>query len=391
MNCKKCHKEIPDGSLYCNYCGKKQETTKRKSRRRPRGSGSIRYDKRCKNNPYIAYAPRSTSGSGGRYIGAYKNAQEAQAALDKYFNDTHINYDNITVSQAYEKWSEKHFEQLSTSGKQGYKTSWAYLDPITYRKIKELKTADYQLCIDLCAQKFSRAQCEKVKQLCSQLCKFAMENDIIDKNYAQFIKLPKAEIKKEKSIFTNEEIKILWEHSDDKRVQIILFMIYTGFRVGEIFNIEKQNVHLDKGYLIGGSKSEAGINRPVPIIPSLVSFISHWLITSPGSYLLSGNKDNFRKREFYPVLSELGIIPPPIVKEKTDKNGKIQKIYKYDTRLTPHSTRHTFATLSVNAGIAPENLQKIIGHAKFETTADIYVHEDIERLKTDMFKLETLK
>lgn len=36
MLCKKCRKEISDGSIYCNYCGKKQESTKRKTRRRAR-------------------------------------------------------------------------------------------------------------------------------------------------------------------------------------------------------------------------------------------------------------------------------------------------------------------------------------------------------------------
>ena len=44
-------------------------------------------------------------------------------------------------------------------------------------------------------------------------------------NYAEFIKMPKFE-RKEKRIFSREEISALWEHTDDKNVQVILFMIY---------------------------------------------------------------------------------------------------------------------------------------------------------------------
>ena len=47
---------------------------------------------------------------------------------------------------------------------------------------------------------------------------------------------------------------------------------------------------------------------------------------------------------------------------------------------TPHATRHTYATWARNAGIQQEILQKIIGHASFSTTADIYIHADAEKL-----------
>ena len=70
MLCKKCRKEISEGSLYCNFCGKKQETTKRKVRRRPRGAGCIRHRTDCRDNPYIAYTPATIGGAGERYLGA---------------------------------------------------------------------------------------------------------------------------------------------------------------------------------------------------------------------------------------------------------------------------------------------------------------------------------
>ena len=47
---------------------------------------------------------------------------------------------------------------------------------------------------------------------------------------------------------------------------------------------------------------------------------------------------------------------------------------------TPHATRHTYTTRAVKEGLAPEMLQKILGHANYSTTANIYTHIDAETL-----------
>ena len=281
----------------------------------------------------------------------------------------------------YEAWSKMHFEQLTKSGAQGYKTAYRYLDSLYTRKFREIKTVDFQRCIDECAEKYSRSQCEKVKQLCSQLCKFAMQNDIVDKNYAEFIKLPKKQ-KTEKKIFTKDELNLLWNNSDDTRVQLILIMCYTGFRIGEVCNILISNVNLTEKYVIAGEKTKAGIDRYVPIQSDILPFVRNLYFKAKGTKLIDMDVKTFRNNIFYSALADLGIIDQPI---KNDKTGKYE--YK-NPRLTPHCTRHTFATLCVEAGIAPENLKKIIGHSKYETTADIYVHEHTDTLQADMTKLK---
>lgn len=114
----------------------------------------------------------------------------------------------------------------------------------------------------------------------------------------------------------------------------------------------------------------------IPINSLVLPYIKHWYeiaVASGQEHLIVNNagkkKDvkNFRSREFYPVLEELGI------------QGHVDK--EHPARLTPHSTRHTFASLAVRSGMAPEILQKIIGHADYSTTADIYIHENLDDLK----------
>ena len=69
------------------------------------------------------------------------------------------------------------------------------------------------------------------------------------------------------------------------------------------------------------------------------------------------------RRNYYPYLKKLGI-----------------------PKKTPHSTRHTFATMLQACGAKPEDLIKVIGHADYETTTENYIHQDISKL-ADMVEL----
>jgi integrase len=364
MLCIKCHKDIPDGSLYCNHCGKKQTVTKSKTHKRLSGSGTISRDNRYKN-PWIAHGPATAHGAGRKYLGAYATRAEAQAAIDDFLKRGRPDLYNATLQQIYDLWSAQHYKDISRHQEQTYHSMWKRFKPIAGIKIAELRAADFQSIVDTAA---SASAAAKIQAISSSLCSYALENDIIIKDYSQFVKMPHFE-KHEKKPFSKEDISKLWAHSDDERVQAVLIMIYTGFRIGEIVTLKKSDIHLDEGYMIGGEKTEAGRNRIVPIppgIPEISDFISAQLRRTEKGRLYHMSVQHFRDSVFYPALETAGI---------TEK-------------YTPHSTRHTFASLSAEAGMRPENLQKIIGHADFSTTANIYVHQDIDALKNEMAKLK---
>ena len=243
---------------------------------------------------------------------------------------------------------------------------WKRFSDIQQMPIRDIRTAHYQEIVNAAT---SKSACEVIKALAVMLSRYAMENDLITKNYAEFIKIPKFE-KSEKRIFTQEEISTLWKHSADKRVQAILLMIYTGFRIGEMCKLAVSDIDLEKGIITGGEKTAAGINRLVPIppnIPELKEFVRCWTNDSPDGKLFPMSVTKFREEIFYRGIAACGI----------DAEG-----------LTPHSTRHTFASLSSAAGLRAENLQKIIGHANYSTTAQVYIHQDADILLKEMSKLK---
>lgn len=137
-------------------------------------------------------------------------------------------------------------------------------------------------------------------------------------------------------------------------------LIYTGMRIGELFLLPLADYH--GTYVVGGEKTEAGRNRIIPIRPEGRRCFAYFAQQADGPLLLSGytgqhRPENYRKRDYYPLLKKLGI---------PQKN--------------PHCTRHTYASWARKQGMAPETLQKILGHADYSTTANIYVHTDADEL-----------
>lgn len=378
--CRKCSREIPDDAVWCCYCGIKLVRDTLKAKKRANGMGCIKHLSGRRRKPWLVLVTKN-----GKQIpmGTYAKQTEAESALAKISPESISERYNYTVEKIYEEWKAVHFRNLTNWGEQGYKSAWTHYQTIKGLKMREVKTDTLQKCIDAATTKnLSRSVCEKMKQLASQLCKYAMQQDIITKNYAQFIVLPKEE-KKEKEIFTDKEIDVLFAHDADKDVKIVLALIYTGFRIDELLSVETTNVHIEDGYMIGGEKTEAGKNRVVPINEKIMPYIKGWYaeaVKNKNQYLITNTQgkkmspSNYRNRGFYKVLGDLGFQP------HIDKAHPASKF----ARLTPHSTRHTFASLGVRAGVKPEVLQKLLGHAHYETTADIYIHENLDDLKSGM-------
>lgn len=383
MICKKCRKEIPDDAIFCCYCGSKQGRGKSHRSKRPNGTGSVYKLPGKRKNPWAVVI---SNGKKRTYGGYYETEAEASINAARLSADAIPDRYNDTIQTIFDAWSKVHYPTLTEWGKQGYESAWTYFSSIKQIKMRDVKTDVFQSLIDSAlSQGKSRAVCEKIKHLASQLCKYAMQQDLINKNYAEFVVLPKVE-KSEKEIFTAEEIATLWAHKDDKRVKIILAMIYSGFRIDELFSLETANVHIKDRYFVGGEKSEAGKNRIVPINEKILPFVQEWYdkaVENKYAYLLvntEGNKiniGNFRRRDFYKALSDLGM------QQEIDKDHPAKKF----ARLTPHSTRHTFASLAVKAGVSREALKRLMGHAHYSTTDEVYVHENMEQLKDGISKM----
>lgn len=353
-NCIKCKTELPDGAAYCFSCGKKQTPTPRKALKRANGLGCVSKLSGRRRKPWMAR-------KNDIFIGTYETKTEALEALAKHMGKTMPERYNYTFEDVYKEWSAEHFRKLkSEKGREGYETAYKKSEPLHTKKFRALVLHDLQGVVDLYQDQSASAR-NKMKQLYGQMYQWAIREGIVTLNYAQFINIEEAKAKVEtvaEKTFSDAEIAILESHDSDPVVRITLILIYSGMRIGELFTMERNNVHLDEGYMVGGEKTESGIDRVIPIHNKIVPYIqSLYDRSKPGELLIRGyeknrNIHNFRIKDFYPMLERLGLPKRKI-----------------------HSTRATFATLAVKAKMRPEELKAILGHKSYEVTTKYYVDE----------------
>jgi integrase len=252
-----------------------------------------------------------------------------------------------------------------------YKSAYKYFAPLYYVEVAKIKTEHLQKCIDDCPH--GRRTKENMKAVGTCMFRLAMQLDVVDRNYAEFIYIPK-EDKNERLAFSSEQIETMWEHVEIfPDLKYVLILCYTGMRINEMLSAETSKYNKKEQYFVTGSKTDAGKDRTITISPRILPFFEDF---GKGEYLFfSDNKKlsdkKFREDIFYPALQKVGI-------DQLNKDGS--HLY------TPHCCRHTFATLMKDVDAPTTDKQKLIGHKKFEMTAH-YTHTDVESLRKITDKL----
>lgn len=341
----------------------------------PNGYGSISKLSGKRRKPYIVRAPGKQLPDGSykrEIIGYFKTKKEANIFLAEYIKNPNIIIKDPTIDNLYNIFMENlKASKKSDSTIKMYETTYKYLEDIKNEEVTEIKSFHIQEIInDLIDDGMSYSTVNKVKILSSQIFKLAMADDYIDKNYAQFIELPKKP-KPDKRIFSNNEINKLIEYSKENEIaKIILIMVYTSMRPGELLSVTKFNVHLEDNYLRAGSKTESGIDRVIPIHPLIKPHISYFYYKNNSEYLISkDDSSKYNYRHFLVLYYE--------VLEKLDL-----------TKLSPHKCRKTGLTLLQQAGVNKNAIKRIAGHADYNTTVKYYINEtNISELISEINKV----
>ena len=367
MLCRKCKKDIPDGSKFCNYCGTKQDYEKA-TKKRGNGQGCVY---RMPNGKWKAEVTLGYDEEDGKLKRkkatktGFETKKDALAYLPQLQQTVTVTDKGIKFKDLYKKWIDGHTEKVSHSTINCYKSAYKYFEPLYYVELAKVKTEHLQKCIDECPH--GRRTKENMKALGTCLYRLAMQLDIVDRNYAEYIYIPK-EDKGERIAFSMEQLQTMWDNVKIiPELKYVLLLCYTGMRIGEMLKAKTETLNLEERYFITGSKTDAGKNRIITIAPQILPFFDDF---GKGKYLFFDGKTQltenpFRDNIFYPALAKIGL-------DVIQKDGS--HLY------TPHCCRHTFATMMKAVDAPNTDKQKLIGHSKFEMTAH-YTHTDVESLR----------
>ena len=320
-------------------------------KRLPKGFGSVYKLSGSRRKPY-----RACKLVDGKHItvGYYATSTAAVEALTDYIKNPYdLTSKDVTIAELYEVFKERKFKNISASGVRIYKAAFNHLKAIHNKPIKELKTYHLQKLIDGIDRSWQAKA--HMQTLLYQLFDLAIEMDIIDRNYASFVKIgdkPQSDIH---SAFAKEEIQKLFDSVfSEEYADTVLIMIYTGMRPSELLNLKTEDIHLSDKYMIGGSKTKAGKGRVIPICNKIMPLI-----------LRRYNPDN---KYFFKMSYSAYKVRFDSLMERLEMSH------------LPHDGRHTFASMANSAGVNITSVKLIMGHASQDITERIYTHKPISEL-----------
>lgn len=373
----------------------------------PNSFGSIRYLGKGRRNCYAVHPPATIDATGKAirppaicYVddylkgfavltaykaGTYKPGMEkeleiapttdADALISRILSDyntfkgteeKHPETHKLTFSEVYEQfyaWKFPDGTKASYSSMESYKTAYSNCKTLRNRTFEDLKAPDLQDVIDKCAlKKQSKAI---ILTLFKQMYKYAIYSEIVSENKALYVKVNANDDTEHGTPFSDEELQILWNNTDDPEVQLILIMCYSGWRIGEVL---KLTTNLEERYFQGGIKTAAGKDRIVPIHPSIYEFAKNKVLTQNGKLCIYSQTQH-RNALFYPTLERLKITGNP--------------------KHTPHDCRHTFSTLCEKYGVRENDRKRMLGHSfGNDVTNAVYGHRTLEELRAEIEKIK---
>lgn len=361
--CIKCSKKLPPEALWCPWCGKKQAVTKKaRHAKRPAGMGTITRRSGRRNFPYVAKLPAiyTEHGPVRTSLGSFPTYEAAAQALDEALSKT-PGKRSTTLESLYNIFANgNYYKALSKAAQNAHKNAWTYFSEVTRQDVKTITTGDFQAIVDdMSARGLKRETVAKVRNLASLLCQEAMSRGLMTVNYGRLVKLPK-EIRTEQKPFNTLTLAKLWELAKRGRkdAATVILYCYTGMRPSELLGVEI-GTHLHKSsfgyYFQTGSKTEAGMNRIIPLPDIVQEFLlllqagrdSGPLIATPTGK--SWRQDNWRSRVFNPLMKEIG-----------------------EEWATPYTCRHTYSNMQKRRGIDPEIMMEVMGHEDYSTSVEKY-------------------
>lgn len=294
-----------------------------------------------------------------KYLGYFETKKEAQETLFNY-NKNPLLFSGKTFGEIKNLWFSSVKEKITISSVKKTGIILKFFNILDKYKISDIKLFQLQKIFD--EMSFSYNYKGNCKSVLNRIFDFAVKNDFIESNKVKFVELGKKNIVIERKIFTKKEIEVLWKNLEIKNVYLILILIYTGMRVGELLNLKVADVDLgNKVIYIRKSKTDAGV-RTIPIPDKVLSLFTD-NICYENEYFI-----------FTKTFNQMSYMSFRYIFESILRKVGLQKH-------TIHDTRHTFATMLNNADANSTSIIKLIGHSDFSTTENIYTHKDIEELR----------
>lgn len=409
LQCPECDLQVSDKATYCPHCGypmqpdvkqRKPRKSNNKRRRLPNGFGQISEIKgRNLRNPYRAMITIGKTETGRPICKPLKpesyfpTYNDAYVALVEYNKNPYDLQPAITMQELYDKWFPEYEKTVKDT--QPAKDAWLYCSSVYSMRVMDIRARHIKGCMEEGVavvkgneQTPSATMKNKIKTLFNLMLDYALEYEIVDRNYSRTFKLTDEvvkechKVKKEHIAFTDEEIELLWKHVDDKvAVDLLLIQCYSGWRPQELGLIKLTDVDLENWTFQGGMKTDAGVDRIVPIHSKIQPLIAakYKQATELGSeYLLNWTDPNRRDKK-----------NTKLTYARYEKAfGLICGELHLNPNHRPHDGRTHFVTSAKKNNVDEYAIKYMIGHKISDLTEKVYTKREFDWLRTEIEKIK---
>ena len=229
-----------------------------------------------------------------------------------------------------------------------------------------------------------------------------MDLDLISKNYAEFVELPRVDEVEMRVLTVKEQEQLENELavSNEKLAFGVYLSLKLGIRLGEVLGLRWCDIDFNSGIVhirrtvnrlekLDGSGTELVVGTPkskksVRDIPISEGFwkklLLYWAKQSRMMRKPPRNDD-------YLLCSSIGGPAEPKTMQETFK--RILKVAGIaDANF--HSLRHTFATRAIEKGADVKTLSVLLGHSDVNITANTYAHTDLTEKQAEVNAITSL-
>lgn len=326
--------------------------------KRPNGSGGVRKLSGKRRHPYQVVVSAGHELRNDKIcvkqvsLGCYATRKEALDALAEWqTNHLRVDLRYMTVKNIWDKVRPLIKHSVALTGDSIYK----HYESIGNMRIVDVRTYNIE---EVPLPFTSQSYHEKIRAFWHHIFEWAIENDIVNKDYSQYIRFPDAKPRRKKTALSPEDV--------DACIDVPLYktLLYTGMRIGELLSMKSEQVYEEDGILcfhVLESKTEAG-KRIIPVHRDLDLDLSHEYVIYPHK------RYDQVKYEFYDYSAEHNM-----------------------AEHTLHDFRRTFASYAKSCGCDEYYTKCLLGHAHNDITHDVYTQAFIKDLKREIDKIVYLR
>lgn len=387
------HKRPPD-----SHKEKGAESVKRP--KKPNGTGSIRQRPNGKWEGRVMINGKSRTVSGS-------SAEDVQVKLDVILNPfdfmERIDPETITVEQWVALWIETYGKDVKQSTLKRYKvdTRLRIIPLLGKMRVMDVKPLDIKRVYNLAKEQgLKQKSIKNLHGTLHTILQAAIENDIIDRNPASKVKVPKSEEPPKEMIpLQDDEVITFLEKIKNHRLWGLFFVaLFTGMREAELIGLTWDCVDFEHKQIKVYRQFSREASRDNKVAFSSLKNGKTRIIVPPDDVFKTFRKVKAQQSEQQlKAGQEWSNDNDFVFTNKTGKHLCYQTIYRQFKAIVEdmglpevrfHDLRHTYATISLQSGVDPKTVSSNMGHATVAFTLDKYGHVSNKMRKNGAEKLQ---